>query len=382
VEVEYDENYNLYIENKQDEPSDWRLVSLRDEVLKISNIEIGATAQQSAANAKAVWGDHWKVIRYQLMAKFALENADKVVSVRDPHKPTTKLKTALSNSKNNPSKVVVFKKSGDDEELNEDEKNEAYLYNGGSLSFYSNKVVEIDGVQSPSVLLTDFWSDLSWDGIAKEGGVKLKNGKKPERLLKRIIEICTDNPTDIVLDFHLGSGTTAAVAHKMGRQYIGIEQLDYGQNDSVVRLQNVIGRKIKKDGQLLDELEYDSGGISKAVNWQGGGDFVYAELLPYNEAFIDRILSAKSRAELLKLYRAIAKDSFLNWYVNDEYPEKAIADFEAIGDEDDGLFKQKNVLCELLDKNQLYVNLSEIRDTQFGVSKEDQALNAAFYKES
>jgi adenine-specific DNA-methyltransferase len=187
---------------------------------------------------------------------------------------------------------------------------------------------------------------------------------------------------DIVLDCFLGSGTTAAVAHKMKRQYIGIEQMDYAENLPVQRLQKVIGTPVKKRDKLIGELEYDSGGISKAVNWQGGGDFVYAELLPYNEAFIDRILSAKSRAELLKLYRAIAKDSFLNWYVNDEYPEKAIADFEAIGDEDDGLFKQKNVLCELLDKNQLYVNLSEIRDTQFEVRQEDQALNAAFYKES
>jgi adenine-specific DNA-methyltransferase len=204
---------------------------------------------------------------------------------------------------------------------------------------------------------------------------------KPERLLQRVLQLASE-PGDIVLDCFLGSGTTAAVAHKMKRQYIGIEQMNYAENLPVQRLQKVIGTPVKKRDKLIDELEYDSGGISKAVNWQGGGDFVYAELLPYNEAFIDRILSAKSRAELLKIYRAIAKDSFLNWYVNDEYPEKAIADFEAIGDEDDGLFKQKNVLCELLDKNQLYVNLSEIRDTQFGVSQEDQALNAAFYKES
>ena len=76
-------------------------------------------------------------------------------------------------------------------------------------------------------LLTNFWNHISWAGIAKEGGVKLKNGKKPEKLLKQIIELNT-NIGDIVLDYHLGSGTTCAVAHKMKRQYIGIEQLDYG----------------------------------------------------------------------------------------------------------------------------------------------------------
>ncbi|MDK4672566.1 site-specific DNA-methyltransferase, partial [Kingella kingae] len=91
---------------------------------------------------------------------------------------------------------------------------------------------------------------------------------KPEKLIKRIIELTT-KPNDIVLDFHLGSGTTAAVAHKMNRQYIGIEQMDYIETLAVQRLKKVI------DGE--------QGGISKAVNWQGGGEFVYAELTPFNE---------------------------------------------------------------------------------------------------
>ena len=71
--------------------------------------------------------------------------------------------------------------------------------------------------------------------------------------------------------------------------------------------------------------------------------------------------------------------SFLNWYVNARVPEDAIKDFEAIGKDDDGLKKQKRLLAELLDKNQLYLNLSEIDDVQFKVSTEDKALNKAFY---
>lgn len=367
VAIDYDENYGLYIENIEDKPEKWKLIPLRDVIYKLNGIEVGKTAQASVANAKAIWGTHWKIIRYQVMAKYALENAEKVVSVRDPHKPSTRLKEALKQSKDNPNKVLVFKKSLEDEEVNDDDKTEAYLFNGGSLSFYSNKVMMLDGVKTPTMLLTDFWNDLSWDGIAKEGGVKLKNGKKPERLIKRIIEMSASKK-DIVLDYHLGSGTTAAVANKLGCQYIGVEQLDYGDNDSVVRLQNVING--------------DQSGISKSTNWKGGGDFIYCELMKYNEAFMERIQAAKTSKELLNIWREMAEGSFLNWYVNPETSEEAIRDFEALGKEENGLEKHKHLLAELLDKNQLYVNLSEIDDAQFKVSKEDKALNRAFYGEA
>jgi adenine-specific DNA-methyltransferase len=365
VPVDYDENYSLYIDNPDDKPEKWRLVPLRDVVYRMNGIDIGKTPQASSANARAIWGEHWKIIRYQVMANYALENPGRVVSVRDPHKPSARLKEALDTSRKFPDMILVFKKSLDDEELSEDGKGEAYLYNGGALSFYSSKIVTLDGVKTPSILLTDFWSDLSWDGIAKEGGVKLKNGKKPERLIKRIIEMSVGE-NDIVLDYHLGSGTTAAVAHKLGCHYIGVEQLDYGENDSVVRLQNVI--------------QGDQSGISKLINWQGGGDFIYCELMKYNEAFMERIQAAKNSKELLKIWQHMAERSFLKWYVNSAMPEDALKDFEAIGKEPKGLEKQKHLLAELLDKNQLYVNLSEIDDAQFKVSAEDKALNKAFYE--
>lgn len=83
------------------------------------------------------------------------------------------------------------------------------------------------------------------------------------------------NPGDIILDYHLGSGTTCAVAHKIGRRYIGVEQLEYGDNDSTVRLESVI--------------KGDSTGISKAVNWKGGGSFVYCELTKLNRNYVDAI---------------------------------------------------------------------------------------------
>jgi len=183
---------------------------------------------------------------------------------------------------------------------------------------------------------------------------------KPELLIQRILEIGS-HESDLILDFQLGSGTTAAVAHKMGRQYIGIEQMDYIETIPVERLKKVI--------------KGEQGGISESINWQGGGDFIYCELMKYNEAFMERIQTAKTSKELLKIWREMAEGSFLNWYVNPEMPDEAVKDFEALDD----LEKQKKLLAELLDKNQLYVNLSEMDDAQFKVSKEDKALNRMFY---
>jgi adenine-specific DNA-methyltransferase len=204
--------------------------------------------------------------------------------------------------------------------------------------------------------------------------------QKPERLLERIVQ-STTVPSDIVLDFQLGSGTTTAVAHKMGRRYIGVEQMDYIENITLKRLKKVIGKRVHKKESLFEELEYDEAGISKTVNWQGGGDFIYCELMKYNEAYMDKIQNAKSSEELVNLCKDIAENSFLNWYVNPEMPEEAVNDFIAIGKTENGLDKQKKLLAELLNKNQLYVNLSEIDDEDFNVSDEDKKLNQSFYGE-
>jgi len=204
---------------------------------------------------------------------------------------------------------------------------------------------------------------------------------KPEGLLQMIIEAASE-PGDLVLDFFLGSGTTAAVGLKLDRRCIGIEQLDGGINALIPRLKEVIGKKVVATGKLLGEIDYDSGGISKSVNWQGGGDFIYCELMQYNEVYMDKIQAAQSSQELVTLWQEIAENSFLNWYMNKESPEDAVDDFIAIGLEENGLDKQKKLLAEHLDKNQLYVNLSEIDDEDFGVSEEDKTLNRVFYGDS
>ena len=183
---------------------------------------------------------------------------------------------------------------------------------------------------------------------------------KPTALLKEIILGATFFKKDkdaIILDFHAGSGTAAHAVLELNKQdngnrkFILVEQMDYVEDVTVPRVEKVIKK-------------------------QGNGDFIYCELMEYNQIYIDKIQSAQTSEELVALWQDIAENSFLNWYVNEQMPQDAVKDFIAIDD----IEKQKHLLAELLDKNQLYVNLSEIADADFGVSEEDKALNEKFMK--
>lgn len=119
-----------------------------------------------------------------------------------------------------------------------------------------NKLVKLEKVGT-------YWEGFPLNNLTKEGGVRFPNGKKPEELIRKVMELSTKE-NDLVLDSFLGSGTTAAVAHKMGRRYIGIEMGDHAMTHCVPRLQKVI--------------EGEQGGISKTVSWQGGGGFRFYTL--------------------------------------------------------------------------------------------------------
>ena len=199
------------------------------------------------------------------------------------------------------------------------------------------------------------------------------NNPKPEQILELFIKIATQ-PNDLVLDFHLGSGTTAAVAHKMNRQYIGIEQMDYIETVAVERLKKVIGKNVKKADELLASLEFDTGGISKSVAWKGGGAFTYLELKKHNQTFIEQIEQAKDSKSLLKIWQEMKAKSFLNYNVDLKKQEEHIEEFQQLE-----LSQQKEHLLELLDKNQLYVNLSSINDKDFAVSEIEKQITKDFY---
>lgn len=141
-----------------------------------------------------------------------------------------------------------------------------YFFNGKQIAFYKNKCREIDGQLTTCERVSNLWDDLLSNNVHKEGGVRLRKGKKPEALIKRCLEISTE-PGDLVLDSFLGSGTTAAVAHKMRRQWIGVEIGEQADTHCAYRLTRVV------DGQ-------DNDGITRAVEWNGGGGFRYYTLAP------------------------------------------------------------------------------------------------------
>jgi adenine-specific DNA-methyltransferase len=183
---------------------------------------------------------------------------------------------------------------------------------------------------------------------------------KPERLLQRIISIGS-NENDIVLDFFAGSGTTAAVALKMKRQFITTEQMDYIENVTIQRINKVI--------------EGEQGGVSESEEWKGGGEFIYLELKKYNQTFIEQIESAKDTKAVLKIWAEMKAKSFLNYNVDLQKQEEHIEEFKALT-----LSEQKEHLIELLDKNQLYVNLSALNDKDFACTEAEKKTTKDFYQ--
>ena len=208
--------------------------------------------------------------------------------------------------------------------------------------------------------LTTLCDNIQYNNLSKEGLVDFPNGKKPEKLLQNIIEMSTEE-SDIILDFFGGSGSTAATSHKLKRQYISIEQMNGQLEKTIERLVNVTSGKDEK-------------GISKDVNWTGGGSFVYAELKNDAQDFKKAIIKATSTEQLLELFEIAKKSSFLSYRID---PKKLKSEeFKALS-----FAEQKQLLSEIIDKNNLYVNYSDIGDIDNHISEHDKKLNRQFYGE-
>ena len=218
---------------------------------------------------------------------------------------------------------------------------------------------------SSDILVKNFVYNLLVNTKNKVGNVEITelftrddfSYAKPEKLIETILNVTTVEG-DIILDFFMGSGTTQAVAHKMNRQYIGIEQMDYIETVSVERLKKVIAG--------------EQGGISKDVEWQGGGSFVYCELKNDAQDFLYKVENALSSEELVKLLEIVKKSSFLSYRVDAKKLYKE--EFNNLS-----LFEQKQLLVELIDQNNLYVNYFDINDVDNNISEEEKQLNTMFY---
>lgn len=239
---------------------------------------------------------------------------------------------------------------------------------------YSRKFMDQDlesGKKSAVIsdfLIKDFLKEVMTNSKNSAGNEEVQNLEfedefnypKPENLLKSIIEVTTEE-NDLILDFFMGSATTQAVAHKMNRKYIGIEQMDYINTVSVPRLQRVI--------------EGEQGGISKDVEWQGGGSFVYVELMEKNRGFLKSIINAKSHNDLQKVFSFMLEEAEIDFKVDLERVKQTLHELS--------LDDQKRILIKIIDKNQLYYNYLEIDDENVRdlISDNDYSFNKSFYEE-
>ncbi len=244
--------------------------------------------------------------------------------------------------------------------LKDMEQNNRIVFNGKNpmAKRYLSEVAE--GRKSST-----FWDgsevgyNLNGDTEIKQlfNGNKIFNNPKPEALISRILEIAT-NENDLVLDFFAGSGTTCAVAHKMKRRYIGIEQMDYIETITKERLKKVI--------------EGEQGGISKKCDFKGGGSFVYAELKEVNLEIKKQILNANSASECLKIFNDLSE----------RFLKRADCKVDEIDSEEFhnlDLNEQKRICYDLLDSNEDYLNLGDIDEDAWEIDDSTKKYNEIFY---
>jgi adenine-specific DNA-methyltransferase len=267
---ERDERYGQYIENVEETCSKWRITTL----MKAFAAAMRMPEKAARAEAKA---------KPEKLDEFVVTNARSVIQLAKPNYEgvSAEARKLIDRSGAEPDQIFRLQRDG---------FSDIYLKGGKRILFYSDKLKNIDGKLVAGEPLTTLWDDILSNNLHAEGGVDFPKGKKPEGLIKRAVELAT-NPGDWVLDSFGGSGTTGAVAHKMGRRWIMVELGEHCHTHIIPRLKKVI------DGD-------DKGGITEAVGWKGGGGFRYYHLAP----------------------SLLEKDKWGNWVINKAYNPTMLAE--------------------------------------------------------
>lgn len=243
VERGYDKAYKYIIKDKSKPEEEWEWELVSEYFAK----EKGFTSKREAINQNDSFEEE--------LFDFIIENAERIFRTAAVGGGARKKRIdTVNESKKNRKKII--RHPNDDMD---------YQFIGGEMMvYYSDRLVNIEGTVLPGKVITDIWEDIAFEGIAKEGNVYFPASKKPEHLIKRLLEIST-NENDLILDCFGGSGTTFAAAHKMKRKWIGIELGEHAETHIKPRMKSVVNG-------------IDNSGISKSVNWQGGGSFKYYHL--------------------------------------------------------------------------------------------------------
>ena len=267
---ERDTRYGQFIKNIEDHHESWEIVTLT----KAFGIARGVSDKEAR---KIIKDDP------ERMELFVLQNARRVIRTARPDYEgvSEAAREMIDASKITPKTIL---------RLEREDYSDMYFRNGERLLFYADKLKLVDGQSVAGEPLTTLWDDILSNNLHNEGGVDFPKGKKPEALIKRILEL-SSNTGDWVFDSFAGSGTTGAVAHKMGRRWIMVELGEHCQTHIIPRLKKVI------DGE-------DKGGVTEAAGWKGGGGFRYYRLAP----------------------SLLQKDEFGNWVISKEYNPAMLAE--------------------------------------------------------
>lgn len=245
--AERDKRYGQFIENIDQPFARWKFTTLAS--------AFATDLDMPERGLKKALGDEYEA----KISEFVMKNAKSVIQLARPDYSavSSAAREMIDASKASPTKVMKLERDG---------YSDMYFIGGQRILFYSDKLKLIDGQYVAGEPLTSLWDDILSNNLHNEGGVEFPKGKKPEALIKRCFDLATKSG-DIVLDSFAGSGTTGAVAHKMGRRWIMVELGEHCHTHVIPRLKKVI------DGE-------DPAGVTAAMNWQGGGGFRYYSLAP------------------------------------------------------------------------------------------------------
>lgn len=234
----YDDAYRTFLEDPSAPLARWRFEPLGEAAAR----SLGFATRREASRSLG------KLQFTTEVEKFAIQHAPHVLRFAQVrYDAVSRAARALVDRSRNTERVLRLARA---------DHGDLLLYRGNRILFLSNKVRDGQLVEP----LTNVWDDLGFQGIAREGGVVFIRNKKPERLVQRVLDLATD-PGDWVLDPFGGSGTTAAVAHKMRRNWVVIEKESAPYDAALGRLERVVGGT-------------DPTGITRATEWSGGGSFV------------------------------------------------------------------------------------------------------------
>ena len=245
----YDNRYGSFIINPEDNYEKWQFSTVLDEFAKSKGI--------AKSKLKKELGDRYT----DELLNFVIKNANSVVqfATLDENSVGSTAVEMKHLSMQSPEKIFHIKR---------EDANDYYIVKGKVILFYKDRLKWMGDGLVPVEQISDIWDDVLPNDLHNEGGVELKKGKKPEKLINRIFEVST-NEGDMILDYFAGSATSGAVALKSKRRFINIEANEYFEDIPLRRLKNT--------------LYGDKSGISNLYQWKGGGCFKYQRLEQYED---------------------------------------------------------------------------------------------------